>query len=777
MSRLPSCGSDITGSKTVALATDNQVDIVSAQSTSEQHSRNSSSSASLGVGYGTDGFVLSASAGGARGKADGSDVTQVNSHISGANKVSIQSGGDTNILGGVVKGKRVVTDIGGDLNIESRQDTAKFDSRQQSLGGSASVGAGKVGGSLSASQSNVNADYASVSERSGIQAGDGGFDVKVKGRTDLVGGAITSTQKAVDEGRNSFDSQSLTTRDIQNRDNFSASGLSLSGGYSTGGTGKPAEAGKPAPNLAGGVNGAAAGMASASGKNSSTTTSGISGIAGDKAVRTGDGSGGLAKTFDADKVNQEVGAQLQITSTFGQQAARTGGEYANGKAVELRAQGNEAEAAKWDEGGAYRVGMHTVLAGLTGGVQGALGAASSQLAIDAVGKQVAATDLPLGLKTALVAAAGTAIGAAAGGGVGAGAVFNATVNNYLTVADLSKKETTKERQDRSLANNAAVENACLNADAKTCNGALSTVATDIKELNDYKKRLEENSAQTTDGKTAAQLSIEVGTVDKQIESAKNAVRVGLMALDNGNFDIRTMSDSELVGMGVAFDAAGAAELRAASKVKTIVSNLADNAKTDAANAAAVAAAKISNNANRDGGISDPSRPMSVSGPWKSAAELTPVQANALAAARLPPDAIILNTASADAANAIIVRDNPRYQPSYMPSTNITEFTSSSPGEYVRVSGERSQPTANWIMKASDIAGLTPEQIAAKFALPAVPTQIGNVTIPAGAKLQASVANGIMLGNNPGGGGVQFFIPQPPTPSVFSTWFTNLRPIK
>jgi len=53
----------------------------------------------------------------ARGKADGSDVTQVNSHISCAEKVSIKSGGDTTILGGVVKGNRVVTDIGGDPKI------------------------------------------------------------------------------------------------------------------------------------------------------------------------------------------------------------------------------------------------------------------------------------------------------------------------------------------------------------------------------------------------------------------------------------------------------------------------------------------------------------------------------------------------------------------------------------------------------------------------------------------------------------------------------------
>ena len=52
-----------------------------------------------------------------------------------------------------------------------------------------------------------------------------------------------------------------------------------------------------------------------------------------------------------------------------------------------------------------------------------------------------------------------------------------------------------------------------------------------------------------------------------------------------------------------------------------------------------------------------------------------------------------------------------------------------------------------------IADLSPEQIASKFALPAVPTQFGKVTIPAGTRLQASVANGILRGNNAGGGGV------------------------
>src|SRR5690606_28795065 len=58
----------------------------------------------------------------------------------------------------------------------------------------------------------------------------GGFDVKVKGDTDLKGGAITSTQKAVEEGKNALSTASLTTSDIANHASASASssGFNLS---------------------------------------------------------------------------------------------------------------------------------------------------------------------------------------------------------------------------------------------------------------------------------------------------------------------------------------------------------------------------------------------------------------------------------------------------------------------------------------------------------------------------------------------------------------------
>ena len=51
---------------------------------------------------------------------------------------------------------------------------------------------------------NASGTLKNVGEQSGIRAGDGGFQVNVKGDTTLVGGAITSTDKAVNEGKNSF---------------------------------------------------------------------------------------------------------------------------------------------------------------------------------------------------------------------------------------------------------------------------------------------------------------------------------------------------------------------------------------------------------------------------------------------------------------------------------------------------------------------------------------------------------------------------------------------
>ena len=80
-----------------------------------------------------------------------------------------------------------------------------------------------------------------------------------------------------------------------------------------------------------------AGTGKDSGSAGSTTRSGISGIAGNTAVRTGDKETGIAKIFDADKVQKEIQAQTQITQAFAQQAAQTVDIYAESRMSVLRA--------------------------------------------------------------------------------------------------------------------------------------------------------------------------------------------------------------------------------------------------------------------------------------------------------------------------------------------------------------------------------------------------------------------------------------------------------
>jgi filamentous hemagglutinin len=419
-------------------------------------------------------------------------VSYSNTHVSAGNVVTIDSGGDANLRGTVVSGKQVVADVGGDLNLQSLQDSSSFDGKQQNIGGSVTIGAG-FSASVSYSNSKAKGDYASVTEQTGIQAGDGGFQVNVAGNTDLKGAVIASTQDAVDHNRNHLTTGTLTASDINNHSDHSASGVNLSGGISVAGS-KPAQkpSGTGGTDSAGGgtvnngpnwswqnlgktgVNGAAAGFSSDSGSASSTTHSGISGgtltitdeagqqqktgqtakEAADSIKRdvlAGADSGALSKNWEGQKLLQEQAANAQIMATFGQQASKAVGTYAGEQAKNLREQAKQAsdevtkqslmdEAQKWDEGGAYRVAMHGVVGALGGGVSGAVGAVASASAAKLMedlqaGIAGALTGSGVGDKAAEVASklvsglTAAGVGAAVGGAQGAAAAGNADFNN------------------------------------------------------------------------------------------------------------------------------------------------------------------------------------------------------------------------------------------------------------------------------------------------------------------------------------------------------------
>lgn len=145
-----------------------------------------------------------------------------------------------------------------------------------------------------------------------------------------------------------------------------------------------------------------------------------------KTARTGDAESGIAPIFDKERVKDEVDAQVHITKAFGQQASKAIGDYAGKKYNELKDTDPE-EAAKWAEGGTYRVAAHTLVGGLSGGAGGAAGAGLASLSANTLNEFTA--DMPDGVRQLVGAGLAAGIGVIAAGTAGAAAAFNADVNN------------------------------------------------------------------------------------------------------------------------------------------------------------------------------------------------------------------------------------------------------------------------------------------------------------------------------------------------------------
>jgi len=347
-------------------------------SQAEDHSLKSSNknaSGGVGVQIGTDGVGFYAQASVGKGSAHGNGTTHATTAVNAKDTLTLISGGDTTIQGAQAKGNTVLADIGGNLNIRSEQDTDDYASKQQQASGKVVVGYG-ASASGSYNQSNVESHYASVTTVSGIGAGEGGFNIHVKGNTDLKGGVIAST---ADASKNRLDTGSLTFSNIENTASYDASSFGV--GYGSGASGDVAAL---APSGLSGSMGIPQGDES-----HSTTRAGIAN--GTIVVRDGntDLSGldrtpdidaqGLKPIFDAQKVqqNQELG---QVVGFVGMRTVGGISEYMANHAT------TEADQKAWSDGGANKVILHGVVAAGTaalGGanaIGGAIGAAASEAA-------------------------------------------------------------------------------------------------------------------------------------------------------------------------------------------------------------------------------------------------------------------------------------------------------------------------------------------------------------------------------------------------------------
>jgi filamentous hemagglutinin len=424
-------GEQIIG-KDVALHADNSIFLQGAENKQTETTDYSSKGWSVGASFGpAQGGFMSVDASASQSKDKGTDIltTHTPTQIIGTNSVTISTGKDLSLVGAQVSGNTVTADVGGDLHIESQQDTHTYHSKGSSsgFGITAPIGAGTISGSASASKNSMDSDYASVTDQSGIFAGTGGFQIHVEDNTHLKGAVIDSTARA---DKNSLTTGTLTMEDIQNQADYDSKNAGISYTHYGSDADKKEHYNQTGltPNLTPGAEGSASTTTHAAIAQGNITTTkeqtDLSKINRD----TANALNQLGELFDRKTVEEKQ----KLSKLFGQEAFKAVGDYAasrqkNAKTLE------EWEA--WEDGGKNKVLLHQ----LVGGLMGAISGGSYQSGALSAGLNEAMQGLMKDIKDPAAhqwasAIIGAAANAVTGGNAWTGAAIavNGTQNNYLT---------------------------------------------------------------------------------------------------------------------------------------------------------------------------------------------------------------------------------------------------------------------------------------------------------------------------------------------------------
>ncbi|MGN6482548.1 hemagglutinin repeat-containing protein [Luteibacter sp.] len=439
-------GSQLDG-KNVALAAKGDLNLLSQLESHTQKNSSANASGELGFSIGSQtGFYVTASVG--KGIGHGNGTTNANTSVTASDKLTIISGGDTNILGAQARGESVVASIGGDLNIASQQATNDYASQYWQVGGTYVYG---YGSSVNIAAGKTTSNYKSVDQISGIGAGDGGYSIYVGGNTDLKGGVIASSAA---QGENLLSTGSLSYSDIENKASYSA----ISGGFSVG-SGGFSPNNLSIPQSKNGNSETRAGIADGMIDVRSNPGMDLGGLDRNPNLDVG----GLKPIFDAEKVaeRQELG---QAAGYVGMRAAGDLSDY-------MQKHVPDAEKGSWQDGGSNKILLHgmvgAAMAALGGGdvASGALGAASSEAASDVLQRYLYENGVdprsPEG-KT-LMGLASAAIGAV-GGGSGVTAAVNGELYNRQLHKDADPAKDEKGLIDNVLAKQYAEQHPGMSVD-------------------------------------------------------------------------------------------------------------------------------------------------------------------------------------------------------------------------------------------------------------------------------------------------------------------------
>ncbi|MGE7956727.1 hemagglutinin repeat-containing protein [Pseudomonas sp. NPDC089530] len=230
-------GSSLKAKDTLLMAK-NDITLESAQDRAQWNNQSHNSKTSIGASFNIgdqNGFTLDLGAQLAKGMGKGHSVTQVNSTLD-TGLLVLKSGQDTTLAGAQVRADTIKAEVGGNLNIVSRQDEADQKNRQTSGGFGASICVppfcygSMVTASGNIAGSKMNSDYKAVTDQTGLYAGKGGYDIYVGTNTQLQGAVIASEASA---DKNHLDTGRLIVSDIKNTSEIKSQSASLSASYTS----------------------------------------------------------------------------------------------------------------------------------------------------------------------------------------------------------------------------------------------------------------------------------------------------------------------------------------------------------------------------------------------------------------------------------------------------------------------------------------------------------------------------------------------------------------
>ncbi|MGA4440942.1 hypothetical protein [Psychrobacter pocilloporae] len=297
------------------------------------------------------------------------------------------------------------------------------------------IAGGGAGSSLSVNggKTNLNADYKGIGEQSGIFANEA--DLVVEGKGTFTGAMFTTSEEAQANGKsNIVFKQGVTATNLENTTSYD--GDAIQAGISIGSTNN-----KPQASMNG------IGYGTDSDSDSSITKGGVSGYNDPQGIFTTDNrealAGKLENNFDASRVNEELGAQTQITQEFGKEAPKAVAEFSQNRINAIKANPDLSidekltAIAKWNEGGIYRVAAHTALGALgTGSVEGALttGSVAAAPTLDDVQAKLAKALIDKGMSEDI--ANGTASGVISLTLLGAGTAAGLDTSSTVTATNV-----------------------------------------------------------------------------------------------------------------------------------------------------------------------------------------------------------------------------------------------------------------------------------------------------------------------------------------------------